>query len=378
VTRSRYVVDVFERRDRRRPGVGVAGVLALALTVVVLPWVAGAGGAVAREAFAEGPPAKRAAAQDAGVEFVVEPVPGSQTAPRGGYFVIAAEPASSIGQAVGLRNDSERPLELHLAAVDAVTGSLGGVSYGLPDEEPVRTGAWISLADSVVQLAPGASAAVPFEVSVPADARSGVHLAGLSVAVPGSDDDPGQAGSGQAGASIDVRTRRVVAVQIELPGPSEPELVIGGVTPAARPDGLYLEVAIENAGHGLTTGEGTLTLPDEGFERRFSIDTFVPATAIAYPVRWTTEAEDGTHRVRVEVHFGDRTATWEGTFGIGDDLRRDQADRQVETAGRSGGAGRDLWVPLVAGAVVVVLAVAGLIGRRVRRPRGRHAVRRSP
>lgn len=315
-----------------------------------------------------------ATAQEGGVDFVVEPVPGSSTAPRGGYFLINVTPGGEVSQAIGLRNDSPSRLELRLAAVDAVTGQLGGASYALDTEAPTRTGAWITLDRTSLTLEPKASAVVPFRVAVPTGAESGEHLAGISVAAPTNKGVPGAAGKGQAGASVDVQTRRIVAVQVNLPGPSDPELVVTGVTPAGRPDGLYLEIGIENAGRGFTTGEGTITLPDQGFERAFSIDTFVPGTSIAYPIKWTEAADDGNYQARVDIRYGERVARWNGTFTVGEAVRKELAERQVETPEQRNNDGGGLSaaalaVAMLAGAVITAAGAITVI--RLRRP-GRH------
>lgn len=270
--------------------------------------------------------------------------------PRGGYFVIEAEPGDSLVQSVDLRNESREGLRLRLAAVDALTGPLGGASYGLPDEQPNRTGAWISLRKRSVKLAPGAAMTVSFRIDVPTGAPSGEHLAGLTVWNPNeSEEGSGTADPGEAGASVVVQTRRVVAVQVNLPGESSPELVISGITPEARPDGLYLGLQIANEGFGLTQGEGAVELPDEDFEADFALDTFVPGTEIAYPVKWRKTADDGEYRGRVEISYEGRTATWDGTFLVGEDVLQDLEDR--------GGASRRSLVPWIIAAVVALLVL---------------------
>jgi hypothetical protein len=118
-----------------------------------------------------------ALAHERGVNFVVEPVPGSSTVPRAGYFLIPATPGGQVIQAIGVRYDAPGRLELRLATVDAVTGQLGGASDALETETPTRTGAWIT-------LEPKESAVVSFRIAIPADAGSGEHLAGISVAAP--------------------------------------------------------------------------------------------------------------------------------------------------------------------------------------------------
>lgn len=310
-----------------------------------------------------------ASAQSQGVEFLVQPSPGSSTAPQGGYFLLDARPGEVITQSVDVRNDSAQRLDLQLAAVDTATGSLGGASYGLRSEERTRTGAWIELDRTSLALAPGASAVVPFTVTVPGDAVSGEHLAGISVSPSRDPGAPGAGGSGGAGVSVDVQARRVVAVQVNLPGKATPELVIDGVTAAARPDGLYLEIAIAHTGTALTKGTGVISLPDDDFEREFSIDTFVPDTSIAYPVKWSPDAPDGEHRAQVEVRYGDQAASWEGTVTVGEQVRDELADRQVDAPGAADTA----WIPfaVLAGLVAAALALAVLGGLAVYRRRSR-------
>lgn len=322
--------------------------------------------------------ASAASAQDSDRTFVAEPVPGSQTAPTGGYFLLEAEPGEQIQQSVGLRNDSAGQLELRLAAVDATTGQLGGVSYALPDERPSRTGAWITLERSTVTLGPGASAVVSFTVAVPADATTGQHLAGLSIAAPTAAGDSAEAGEGEAGASIDVQTRHVIAVQVDLPGPAEPELVVEGVMPAARPDGLYLEIAIENRGRGLTKATGAITVGDE-FEREFDVDTFVPGTAIAYPIKWSTDANDGEHEAVVELRYGDEVARWDGTFTVGEEVRDELEERQVTPPSEENDGDSDIPMGLMVGGALaggLLVAGGGYRFARLRRPRGKHAMPR--
>jgi len=310
------------------------------------------------------------------VNFVAEPVPGSRLSPTGGFFLLDALPGETVTQAIGLRNDSGGPLEMQLAAVDAVTGQLGGASYGLAGEAPGRTGAWITLERSAMTLAPRASAVVSFRVAVPSGAQSGHHLGGISISVPKAQGGAAEAGTAQAGASIDVQTRRIIAVQVNLPGPADPELVIRGVAPVARPDGLYLEIAVENTGRGLTKAKGVVNVGDD-FQRNFDIDTFVPRTSIAYPVKWATEAPDGAYPARVELRYGDRTSRWEGTFTVGQEVLEDLADRQVAPSGRpSGKEGSGpplaaLFAAAVAGAVLV--AGGGLAVSRLRGGGGRHS-----
>ena len=302
-----------------------------------------------------------AAAQDDAGDFLARPGPGASTSPEGGYYVLESNPGDVVTQQLELRNDSTEPIELRLAAVDAVTGPLGGASYGLATDETSRTGTWITLGETSVQLEPGASARIPFTVRVPDDARSGEHLAGLSVA-PVQDEQAATGADAGAGASVDIQTRRVVAVQVNLPGPSEPELSVSGVRSAARPQGLYLEIDIDNIGTALARAEGTISVPDDDFTQTFTIDTFVPGTSIAYPIAWPTEPQEGSHQASVEIRYGGRTATWDGEVVVGEEVLEDLADREVQPAGASADESSPAlgWLPWAVGALGVT--AAGVVG----------------
>lgn len=306
-----------------------------------------------------------AAPETGDLDFMVRPAADASTTAEGGYFVLDATPGAVVTQALEVRNDSDKAIQLRLAAVDAVTGPLGGASFGLTDDTATRTGSWVRLDQTSVSLQPDASARLPFTVTVPPDVESGQHLAGISVAAvePASVTTGTTAG---AGATIDIRMRRLLAVQVNLPGATAPELAVRGVRAVAGPQGLHLEVDIENVGSALTQAQGTLTLAGEDFTRDFEVDTFVPRTAITYPVEWTSAARKGTYAAAVEIRYDGRTATWQGDVLVGEQVMSELGDRQVggdvESAGASSGA-----LPWAIAAVVVLLAALAVTSRRPHR-----------
>lgn len=295
-------------------------------------------------------------------DFLIEPGPGSSTSSQGGYFVVKTKPGRILEQSVVLRNDSNRALTLELGAVDALTGPLGGTSYGLPTDQVTRTGSWISMAKTRVTLRPGAAEEIKFEIRVPSDAASGQHLAGIAAYVPNEDPDGDDVVPGEPGAVVTVQTRRVVSVLIELPGSAAPELVVSGVEPEPRTDAVYLGVAIANEGFGLTEGEGIIELPEHGFRRTFDVGTFVPGTSIVYPIEWERSPDEGEYAARVEISYEGGVARWEGNFVIGEAV----SDQLAQNRGDS----RPAWLwPAAAIATLLVIALIGLTIRR-RRSRG--------
>ena len=311
-----------------------------------------------------------AGASERGVRFLAQPAIGSSTAAGGGYFLVSAAPGDVVDQAVALRNDSDAPLDLRLAAVDATTANLGGTAFALEDGAPAKTATWLALERTAVTLPPKGSLTVSFTVTVPSDAGSGVHLAGISILAPVAAKGADGNVAGHAGASVEVQSRRVIAVQVDLPGPAEPELVITSVAPIARSDGMYVEIGIENRGRGLTKAEGEITFPEDGVEQSFAIGTFVPGTSIAYPIKWTNEPVHGDRAGRVELRYGDRVAVWTGTFTVGERLLEEQANRQTHPPSpQTPSKGDSVPVGVVIGAAVgsVLLLGGGVVlGRRSR------------
>lgn len=301
-----------------------------------------------------------AAGEEGAMDFTVDPAPRSSLDPEGGYFRISAGPGETVEQAVVLRNLSQRPIELRVAAVDAATGSYGGVSYGLPGAARERVGKWISFEQQTVRLGADAAARVSFTVAVPAGAVSGEHLGGITVWAPSSEEtEESTRGAGQAGATLNIQTRRVIAVLVRVPGRAEPRLVVTGVTPTARADGVYLEIGIENRGGALTKAKGTISLPSDGFQETFALDTFVPGTATAYPIKWAQSPRDGEHQARVELRYGTRTALWEGTFTIGEEVEKALVERGAPGEIQES---RDSTLTLAAAAAAAAAAAGLLVG----------------
>jgi hypothetical protein len=292
-------------------------------------------------------------------QFLMEPADDSSTG-ESGYYIIEAEPGDVIEQSVILGNESDEHTTLSLAAVDADTGLYGGVDYGLPEDEVTRVGSWITLEESEVVLAPGRRENISFEVMVPEDAASGQHVGGLAAFVPTTEQGGDEVlGEDEAGAAIVVQSRRVIAVQVNLPGDDTPVVEITEVAPTARADGLYLEIAMTNVGHGLTKGEGLIELPEEGFSAEFALDTFVPGTSISYPVRWAESADDGEYAATVTLDYDDgQTAEFSGTFLLGEEVQEALDDRQVGAAPGEGEGAAASSSPL--GLILIAAVAAGL------------------
>jgi hypothetical protein len=311
------------------------------------------------------------AGADQAVTFGADPAPGSSL--ENGYYSLHLAPNATMRQTLHLSNTADSPAELHLAGVDATTGQTGSVAYGAGDSTPTREGTWIHLAESVVNLPGKRATDVAFEVRVPPGARPGVHVAGIVVFAPHTTTSQTAGSSGGAGAVVVVESRRAVAVQVTLPGPNDPLIVISGMTTEARPNGLNVLVAMANQGFGLTKGSGHLTVSGPTtFSTDFRVDTFLPDSQIKYPVRWAAQSPpDGSYHAHVVVDYGDKHATFDTDLTVGA-AERAALNNRVAKATRPAAAkkskgglpvGLAIGLGLVGGAVVFWL-IPLLVRRR--------------
>lgn len=258
------------------------------------------------------------------IGYAVDPVP--TPGELRSYLQVTAAAGEAVTDGLVVRNLSAEPISVRMAAVEAATGPLGGASYASADAAPSATARWVSVSPTEISLAAHEHQRVDVQVSVPPGARPGDHLAGIAIWQP----EPARVASADTprglSAAIDVTTRRVVAVHVVVPGPTESEIVLRGVSVAARPGGLHLMVGMDNSGSKLVKGEGTIDLGH--FSRTFAVDTFVPGTSIEYPVPWAITAAPGRYPATVTLRYDDRVATWEGDVVV-DDRSVDELQRRA-------------------------------------------------
>ncbi|MDO8735715.1 MAG: DUF916 domain-containing protein [Thermoleophilia bacterium] len=299
--------------------------------------------------------------------FSADPAPDS-TSYKTGYFVINSSSGTTVTETLRLRNDSDAPIRLRIQSVDATTGPYGGISYGLPAEPVKNVGTWTSLPASEIDLAPRETKNVPLTVTVPPTASVGDHIGGIAVWLPRA-ENAGEPGAGGQSAVIDTQMRRVLSVHVVVPGPAEPLIVITDVKPVVRPDGVYLEILISNQGRRLTRGDGFIELTGNDFHRDFALDTFVPGTSIAYPIKWMDNPEENTYPNHILIQYDQFTAEWWGSFAVGSGLKAQEAERE-------GASGNSRY--LFAGLLAAVLALIGLFTVLYLRKRRREEEKRLP
>jgi hypothetical protein len=291
--------------------------------------------------------------------------PGSRTSP-GKFYLLDATAGDTITQSIRVNNPNDHPITVMIEGVDATTSESTGVQLGRPGSAKALISRWIVVSVPQLTLAPGTERDVPFTVHVPANVTPGQYLAGVSASVPlsATDNSTSQPKTDQAGFSLSVRFQRAIAVEIDVPGLRAPNLQVSGAAPKATSGGVDLGIHIANAGNAFAHGSGVVRIADTNTDASFTIDTFVPGTAIVYPMQWTKSVVPGSHHVEVDLTYeGGRRSTWSGTVVIAGDAqtRLENALRNVTVHPHTS---RSALLPVIVGVIALLLVVAAVVLRR--------------
>jgi hypothetical protein len=309
-----------------------------------------------------------------------------------GYFVYRVQGSTGLTGSVLLKNPGTLAITIELAAVDATTAQTGGTAFETGDVTTNATGAWLKLATSSVTLAGGTQQPVDFVVTVPQSAGPGQYLAGISAYVRSVPSTAvADQGSARVGASVTMQTRYVIGVQVDVAGTWQPSLKIDSVFLVQQPSGPFIGIHMENGGDTLFKSSGTFVLADASGKRvldqPIELGTFVPGTAIIYPVRWSGNLAPGTYQAEVVVDYGaNKQAIYRSGLEIGaekDEQNSAVAPPQPGTIGGPGNSGnavdsvnpqaaatsqaqerRDVWAWPVVGLGVLAIACALLLEKR--------------
>jgi hypothetical protein len=342
------------RRCRTSATLALAVILALA--VLLLPPVAGA------------------AADSGGIGFEARPLPGSPNAELG-FFKFDADPGAAVSRTVLVINRTDKAKVIRLAPCDGAAAVFGGVAYTESDKKTQAVGSWVQLSRTSVEVPAGGAVQVPFQVRVPSQVTTGVHVGGIAIWEPAAATTSGSSGGGtKATTRITMVTRMVLTVLVTTPGPAVPNLTISGVKAEARPDGMYVLVAIASDGTAPTSGKGALSLPDQNFRQDIELGDMIPQSSTDYPVKWKADPAKGTYQAQVEISYADgsKTANWSGTITVGSAETEALTDRLVTGKPASGGIPWQTigWGVLGALGAGDLLLGGILLGRR-RRPEPR-------
>jgi len=258
-------------------------------------------------------------------------IPHPISSPQLSYFKLQARPGSAApAGTIELLNPTRRPLRVVLAPVDGQTLSTLGSAYSPPGSRAHGPTRWLRLGRGTLTLPAGRSAAVPLSVLVPAGARPGDHLAGVSIEALHQRPQH----TATKGVSIASVVRYAIGVEVALPGRRHPLIRFTGARLQREPAGLTFLLLARNPGNVILQNvHGAVRISRDGhtvLARPIPAGTFVSGTSIAYPVpAFTQKPSEGTRygisawlryrggiaRLNTTVGFGHRQALLAQKYG---------------------------------------------------------------
>jgi hypothetical protein len=215
--------------------------------------------------------------------FSIRPTDGGA-----GYFVLEVARGKPLEGTARIVNTGGRPGTVFLYPVDAATGATSGAVYLDRSRPRQSVGAWLRLPVSRLWLRPGESRLLRFTARVPPNARAGDHLGGIVAENPQLTGAAGRAAAPRGQLRVRIRRLSIVAVHVVTPGPRHPAIRFGGVTAGGEGGYQMLFFSLRNIGNVLLKPMLDFTVTDCQGGRlqtgRQTLDTFVPKTAIRYPV----------------------------------------------------------------------------------------------
>jgi Bacterial protein of unknown function (DUF916) len=233
------------------------------------------------------------------------------------YFIFHNTPGAHFKSAVRVSNTGTTAGYASLYGTDATTGATSGAVYLGRNSKPLDVGAWISLSVSSFTLAPGQSRSVPFEVTIPKTVRSGDHLGGIAMEVT---PVTAAAAPTQQSGQMQIKTRivTVVAVEMILPGAPIEALSATGIQGGGMNNYQTLALNLHNTGTMMVKPHGTLQLFDAHNAHLqtvpITMDTFLPATSINYPVYLKQALGVGKYQGQLTLTYGDNHVLQYNTF----------------------------------------------------------------
>jgi hypothetical protein len=313
--------------------------------------------------------------------------------PKLGYFVYSLPPGSVQQGAVIISNSGTAAGRVKLFTADATTGRTTGTVY-LTDRKPTRAGSWVSLSSTSLTLKPGQHRTVRFTVRVPANAVPGQWVGG--VVAETSRQVTGPTSKQKASVQIKIRDLTIVAVQVNVPGPPKIAFTIGGVTTGGRRGFQEVVTHIANEGNVLVKPTGSVTvLNKQGVVLQvltFKMDTFLPQTAIDYPVLLKKALPPGDYSAKVQLSIpgvsgaAAKVVKAQPSFSISkQDVQQvfTSATPQAPppSAAATGSSSNTPWALIAGGVLAVLLLVLLLLrllrGRRATPAESSTAVQRS-
>lgn len=221
------------------------------------------------------------------------------------YYILNLKPGTVTTVGIRVLNTGTATGSVSLYPVDATTGATSGTVFRLHSDPRKDVGAWITLNTQQLTLAPGQSQILPFQITVPQDARAGQHLGGI--VAEGMDTQT--TSTQNQHFQMNVRHLFVMAVQVTLPGATVEQLTATGIQAGGANSYQNLQLQLSNTGTVMVQGHGSLRVTDASGALLqnvpIKLDTFLPDTSIAYPVNVQHKAlVPGDYQAVLDLTYG--------------------------------------------------------------------------
>ncbi len=302
-------------------------------------------------------------------DFSLQPVRYDPSEPlTKSYFIFDGKAGIVEKSSVRVTNSGTAKGSVSLYPVDATTGQTSGAVYLNQNDPRKDVGAWITLGTQQLTLNAGQSQIVPFQVTIPNAVRPGQHLGGIVA------ENLTQSNSSQSNSAIQINVKNltIIAVQVNLPGTTVEQMAASGIKAGGQNGYQQLLIGLSNTGTDMLKPSGTLQIADAQGKviKNFSLslDTFLPQTAINYPVTITGQGlAPGNYQAMLNLTYGHNhslhyvtkfTITQQQVTQVfGNNASKTQAPPGF---GNNGFADMPLWqLLLVAGGALALLWVLG-------------------
>ena len=311
--------------------------------------------------------------------FALQPVYYDPSQPlTKSYFIFDSKPGVVLKSQVRVTNTGAAKGSVGLYPVDATTGQTSGAVYLNQNDPRKDVGVWLTLGKSQLTLNAGQSQIVPFQVTIPGTVRPGQHLGGIVA------ENLVETSSSQKNSAIQikVKTLTIIAVQVNLPGTLVEQLTATGIQAGGDSGYQQLLVGLNNTGDDMIKPYGTLQIADTQGKvlKHFSLklDTFVPQTAINYPVTVSGQGlAAGTYQATLDLTYGqNRTLHYTTRFTITQQqltqvFGTNNGKTQAPAGFGNGFAGMALWQLVLAsgGGLAILWVVGSFVYGKVLAPR---------
>ena len=225
----------------------------------------------------------------------------------GGYFHFTLAPGASVSGAVVVTNPGTLQTHYLLYAAATSTAPTSGVAYGQSTTSDAGSAGWVRLPATDITLAAHHHVRIAFTATVPPRMPPGQYVTAIVAQSP--DESRRSAVTSGASAVLQLTSREVIAIVVDVPGPARAGLRVGRPSVRdARNARQLLSVPMANTGAVLErpsfTGDvracGSPGGPVLARAAR-RLDMFVPHTSIAYPWYFDRPLAAGCYHVELAL-----------------------------------------------------------------------------